>query len=323
MDQTMVMILVGVAVVVCVGGVCMAFMKTSTSIAEKRLDDMSTKRRFKNRKGDAAANFLKNQAVDVGGSSFWSKIFPKVDGINALYEQADVGIEFKHFLYIPVGLAIVSAIIGFFLKLPLLIIPVCAASMSVLPFFWLVLRKRKRIKKFTAQMPDALELVGRALRAGHGLASGLHMVAEEMPSPISDEFGRVFEEQNLGIPIEDSLRAMADRVPTMDVRFFTTAVVIQRSTGGDLAEVLDKIGRIIRERFQIMGQVAALTGEGRLSGVVLLAMPPVLLAFTYATNPGYTGVLFSTPIGTKMLVFAGVMQILGAIAIKKIIAIKV
>ena len=140
------------------------------------------------------------------------------------------------------------------------------------------MRKRKRVKQFVAQMPDALELVGRALRAGHSLASGFKVVADEMAPPIAVEFGRVYEEQNFGIPIEDALSGLAERIPTMDVRFFVTAVVIQRSTGGDLAEILDKIGRLIRERFQILGQVQALTGEGRLSGICLLALPPACLS---------------------------------------------
>ncbi len=144
-----------------------------------------------------------------------------------------------------------------------------------------------------------------------------------MAAPISTEFGRVYEEQNLGIPLEDALRGLAERVPTMDVRFFVTAVVIQRSTGGDLAEILDKIGHLVRERFQILGQVQALTGEGRLSGIVLLALPPALLAFIYMTNPNYASLLFTTSLGTKMLTIAVVMQVLGAVAIKKIITIKV
>ncbi len=114
--------------------------------------------------------------------------------------------------------------------------------------------------------------------AGHSLASGFHLVAEEMPAPIGDEFQRVFEEQNLGIPMDDALNALTDRVPNLDLRFFVTAVILQRQTGGDLAEILDKIGDLIRERFQIWGQVQALTGEGRLSGIVLLALPPVLFA---------------------------------------------
>jgi tight adherence protein B len=246
-----------------------------------------------------------------------------MEGLNRLYEQADVGLAFRNFVIIAVGLTAAGAGIGYALKLPLLVLPVCSAFLGGLPFFWLVLRKRKRIKSFLTQMPDALELVGRALRAGHGLASGLSLVAEEMPPPIAHEFGRIYEEQNLGITIEEALRGLAERVPAMDVRFFVTAVVVQRSTGGDLAEVLDKIGRLVRERFQILGQVQALTAEGRLSGVVLLAMPPSLLAFCYMTNPEYIGLLFSTTMGTKMLAVAAVLQVVGALAIKKIITIKV
>jgi tight adherence protein B len=245
------------------------------------------------------------------------------DGLRRIYEQADVGVPFTHFLGIAMGLAALGAGIANLLKLPLIIILICAAFLGFVPVAWLLQRKRKRLKAFVAQMPDALELVGRALRSGHGLASGLGMVAEEMPPPISQELGRVFEEQNLGIPIEEALRGLAERVPTMDVRFFVTAVIVQRSTGGDLAEVLDKIGRLIRERFQILGQVQALTAEGRLSGLVLLAMPPGLLAFCFASNPDYVGVLFSTPLGVKMLTIAGILQLVGALAIKKIVTIKV
>ena len=172
-------------------------------------------------------------------------------------------------------------------------------------------------------MPEAVELVSRALRAGHGLASGLRLVAEEMKGPIADEFNRIFEEQNLGIPIELALRNMADRIPVMDVRFFVIAVVIQRSTGGDLAEVLDKIGRLIRQRFELRGHVKALTAEGRLSGVVLLAMPPAMLVLLYFLNREYVSVLFTNPIGVKMLSFTAAGQVVGAWVIKKIVAIKV
>src|SRR5439155_18616843 len=116
----------------------------------------------------------------------------------------------------------------------------------------------RRLNKFSAQLPDALELVGRALRAGHSLAAGMHVVAEEMPQPISDEFNRVYEEQNLGIAVEDSLKNMCERVPNLDLRFFVTSVLVQSQTGGDLSEILDKIGYVIRERYRILGQVQAL-----------------------------------------------------------------
>ena len=144
-----------------------------------------------------------------------------------------------------------------------------------------------------------------------------------MKGPVADEFHRVFEEQNLGIPIELALRNMADRIPVMDVRFFVIAVIIQRSTGGDLAEVLDKIGRLIRQRFELQGLVKSLTAEGRLSGTVLLALTPSLLAFLCVINYDYVSDLFKTPTGVKLLTGTAVGQLLGAWVIKKIVAIKV
>jgi tight adherence protein B len=188
---------------------------------------------------------------------------------------------------------------------------------------WLLFKRKRRLKAFQAQLPDALELIARALRAGHSLGAGLNLVADEMPAPIGMEFGRTFEEQNLGIPLEDALRSLTRRVPNLDLRFFATAVILQRTTGGDLAEILDKIGHLIRERFRIWGQVQALTGEGRLSGIVLLALPPVLFLAVYNLNPKYASKLFTDPMGQQMLLFAGVLQILGALVIRKIVNIKV
>jgi tight adherence protein B len=208
-------------------------------------------------------------------------------------------------------------------RLPVFVIPLAGLFLAVLPFVWLFKRRKTRIRLFVSAMPEAVELISRALRAGHGLASGLNLVAEEMKGPIAVEFNRVFEEQKLGIPIELALRNMADRIPVMDVRFFAIAVIIQRATGGDLAEVLDKIGRLIRQRFELQGHVKALTAEGRLSGVVLLALPPALLMLLTYLNFEYASILFTDPTGVKLLSFTAVAQLAGAWVIKKIVAIKV
>jgi tight adherence protein B len=149
------------------------------------------------------------------------------------------------------------------------------------------------------------------------------VVAEEMPSPIADEFGRVYEEQNLGIPIEDALKAMCERVPNLDLRFFVTSVLIQRMTGGDLSEILDKIGYVIRERFRILGQVQALTAEGRLSGVILILLPFALFIMMLYIKPDYVEKLWTHELGIKMSIFALVAQLVGALVIKKIVNIKV
>jgi tight adherence protein B len=144
-----------------------------------------------------------------------------------------------------------------------------------------------------------------------------------MSAPIGQEFGRVFEEQNLGIPFEEALDALTERVPNLDLKFFATAVILQRQTGGDLAEILDKIGTLVRERFKIFGQVQALTGEGRLSGIVLLALPPLLFVAVYRMNPDYLMLLFTDDLGKKMLIGGILLQLLGALVIRKIVNIRV
>src|SRR5258708_1391799 len=188
---------------------------------------------------------------------------------------------------------------------------------------WLMLRRKRRFKRFAKQLPDALELISRALRAGHSLASGFNLVAEEMTAPVGTEFRKAFEEQNLGIPLDEALEGMTERMPNLDLKFFATAVILQRQTGGDLAEILDKIGHLVRERFKIWGQVQALTGEGRLSGIVLLALPPALFLAVYHLNAEYVMPLFTDPLGKQMLAGGVIMQILGALVIRKIVNIRV
>jgi tight adherence protein B len=144
-----------------------------------------------------------------------------------------------------------------------------------------------------------------------------------MPEPIAKEFGMAYEEQNLGVPIEDALKSMLGRMPNMDLKLFVTAVIIQRQAGGNMAEILDKISYLIRERFKILGQVQALTGEGRISGVVLMGLPIALFLAVYHLNAEYVMLLFTDALGRKMMLVAVVLQILGAVCIKKIVDIKV
>lgn len=198
-----------------------------------------------------------------------------------------------------------------------------AVGVFVLPVLYLIQRRRKRMNKFVHQLPDVFELLGQALRAGHSLASGMQLIATEMPDPAGTEFGRVFHEQNLGLKIEDAMRNLADRTNMLDVRFFVTAVLIQRQTGGDLAEVLDKISGVIRDRIKLFGTVQALTAEGRLSGYVLLALPVVVFLILTQINPDYTNLLLFHPTGQMMLTVAITMMLMGWAMIKKIVNIKV
>ena len=237
--------------------------------------------------------------------------------------QSGVKINSSQFLLMTAGLAGGAALVAFVFSPMKALVPVAAVVSALLPAGFLLWKRKKRMDKFSAQLPAALDLMGQALRAGQSLPAGIQLVGEKMADPLGPEFHKAFEQQNLGVPLTESLKEMGDRIDNLDLRFFVTAVTLQRQTGGDLAEILDKISGLIRERFQIKGQIQALTGEGRISGVVLLGLPPVLFLVMLRLNYDYVMKLFETEIGQKMLVGAIVMQLLGAFAIKKIIDIKV
>ncbi len=258
-----------------------------------------------------------------GRPGFFDALFSRFGNVGLLFEQADTSLTLAKLLLLCAVTAAGGMVLGFFLGIHLTLLPILGAVLGFLPPMWLLWRRKRRLKQFAAQLPDALEMIARGLRSGQSLGFGFHCVAEEMSDPISGEFQRAFEEQNLGIPLEETLRDLAERVPNLDLKFFVTAVVLQRQTGGDLAEILDKIGVLIRDRFRIWGQVQALTGEGRLSGTVLLALPFVLFFAVYQLNPEYLMVLFDDPMGKQMLAAAIVMQVIGALVIRKIVNIQV
>lgn len=309
---------VGVAALV--GGVALMFRGPANHKLEDRLDVLAG---LKKADGEERASLMRDGSQLGETPGVFEVIVNRFGKLAMLFEQADTTLTPAKFFLISTILGAVAAVVSLVLGCPVSLVPLAALATSTLPLIWLVMRRKRRLAAFAAQLPDALELIARALRAGHSLASGLHLVAEEMADPIGAEFERVFEEQNLGVPLEEALQGICDRVPNLDLKFFVTAVVLQRQTGGDLAEILDKIGYLIRERFRIWGQVQALTGEGRLSGIVLLGLPPLLFLAVYYLNPGYVMVLFTDPMGKQMLAGAVVMQVIGAWVIRKIVNIKV
>jgi tight adherence protein B len=255
--------------------------------------------------------------------SLIERILSRWFNLTRLFEQADVSMTVTKFAVICAGVGVASTTVCLYAGINYALAPIAGICFGALPVVWLMFKRKRRLKKFAAQLPEALELVARALRAGHSLAAGFRLVASEMSDPIGSEFNRVFEEQNLGLPFEEALESLTERVPNLDLKFFATAVVLQRQTGGDLAEILDKIGSLIRERFKIWGQVQALTGEGRLSGIVLLALPPMLFVAVYRMNPDYLMLLFTDDLGKKMLIGGILMQLFGALVIRKIVNIRV
>ena len=290
--------------------------------AEDRLDVLAG---TKLPDSEATRGVIKQDFINVGkgAAGVLSKFSKNMGSWGFFLEQADSPINFQTFVLISGGVGILGATIGAVTQSPTPLWPVFALMTGIMPLFWLKWRRKKRFAKFGAQLPDALSLIARALRSGHSLNAGLSMVVEEMAAPIGLEFQIAYEEQNLGIPIEQALKNMMKRMPNLDLKFFVTAVSIQRQTGGDLAEIIDKICEVVRERVKILGMVQALTGEGRMSGAVLMALPIVIFIAVYYLNQEYVMVLFTTPLGKKMVAFGVVMQIVGAICIKKIIDIKV
>src|SRR5260370_5004790 len=222
-------VLAAVSVAALIGVLAFVFRDGGPKTAT-RLDMLIGKRR---REDDAQQDILRKSAFENDKKSFMELITPKFLSPQKYFEQADCHIKPSTLFGIGLVLATAGATMAYLAKLPLIMVPITALSLFCLPLLWLWNKRRVRLNKFAAQLPDALELVARALRAGHALGAGMHVVAEEMPSPIADEFGRVYEEQNLGIALEDAMRGICDRAPNMDLRFFVSALADRRHTPGD------------------------------------------------------------------------------------------
>ena len=318
MSPLMISLLVFIGVQALIGALLYFFNDGSGKITE-RLELLTGRKR----KDDDATSILKKTALDRDKKSLLEAVTPNLPSLQKVIVQADAHIKASTLVGIGLLLGVLGFSVSWMMGVKLYLAPIAGVTFFTVPFIWLWYKRWRRLKTFAAQLPDALELIGRALRAGHSLAAGMHVVAEEMPMPIADEFNRVYEEQNLGIPIEDALKNMCERVPNLDLRFFVTSVLVQRQTGGDLAEILDKIGYVIRERFRILGQVKALTAEGRLSGVILIALPFLLFVVMLHVKYDYVERLWTHPLGVKMAMTALAMQLIGALVIRKIVNIKV
>jgi len=321
MDPILIMIVTFVGVTALAVALFTVFADFGSSDIEDRLQVLTGQKAADGSNAVTKEALLQEGMTGLAGLS--QKVMEKFGNLKLLFTQADSPISPSTFFLITALCGVVGVGVAIVGRSPIPLYPVAGLACASLPLMWLLFRRRRRFKKFASQLPDALELIARALRSGHSLASGMNVVVDEMPDPMSAEFAMCYEEQNLGVPIEQALKSMHKRMPNMDFKFFATAVAIQRQSGGDLAEILDKIGHIVRERFRILGQVQALTGEGRISGVVLMALPIALFFAVSYLNPDYLMLLFTDQLGQKMIAVAAVLQVLGAIAIKKIVAIKV
>ncbi len=211
-----------------------------------------------------------------------------------------------------------SAITWFFA--PMLLIDLAAgAALSLLPFGILSLRRSRRVNAFNTALPECIDMLGRALRAGHSVVSALEMLAENAQEPAAFEFGEVFKQLNLGLPLRNALLQLLDRVPSADLRVLVTAIMVQKDTGGNLVEILDRTVFVIRERLRIQGEIRVETAQGRLTGWILTALPVVMMVLLNLVNPGYSSILFHDPVGQKLIYISLGMLALGGLVIRKIV----
>lgn len=197
-----------------------------------------------------------------------------------------------------------------------------AVPCVMVPTAVLRFKRTRRVLRFEEQFPEALALISRALKAGHTFTTGLAMVAEEMPVPIGPEFRLLYDQQNYGMPMPDALKEFARRIPLLDARFFVTAVLIQRESGGNLAEVLDNIATVIRDRFRVKRQIRVISAHARMTGMVLVGVPPALAFALFLMNPGHWDTLTGSPLGVRLIVAAIALQVTGTLIIRRMIRLE-
>jgi tight adherence protein B len=213
------------------------------------------------------------------------------------------------------------AVVMLLLRQPLIALPLGLFAAFV-PVMVMKYKRSQRIAKFAEQFPESLDLLARALRAGHAYTTGLLMVADEMPKPVGPEFRIIYDQQNYGLPMGEALKSFAERVPLLDAKFFVTAVMTQRESGGNLAEILDNLASVIRDRFKVKRQIQVISAHGRMTGWVLSAVPPVLAFVMFLITPENMRVLWNDPLGVKMLALAIFLQISGALIIRRLVQIE-
>jgi tight adherence protein B len=247
--------------------------------------------------------------------------FPLAKRIDLFLIQADVSYPLGVFLL----LSVVLALLGFlliFIKTQSFIFSLLGLAIGFAPFYVLNIMKKRRMKKFEEQLPDALDMIARSLKAGHALGSGLEMVGQEFSEPVGSEFTKTVTQISFGVGLEQALRNMSRRIDCPDLNFLVVSVIVQRESGGNLGEIMENIARIIRERFKLRGKIRALAAEGKLSAIILVALPIFIACIISLINPTYIKELVNEPIGRKLLVVTGIMMLLGVVVMKRIINIK-
>jgi len=242
--------------------------------------------------------------------------------IQRLLEEAGMSLTVGSFVLTVIVVG-VSAAVGVWMLTQMVLVALGVGLVAgALPFLYVRRKRTVRLQTFEEQFPEAIDLISRALRAGHALTTGLGMVADEIPKPVGSEFRRLYDEQNFGSSLPDAMRAMARRVPVVDARFFVTAVLTQRESGGNLSEVLDNLASVMRDRFKLKRQIRVISAHGRISAWVLSAMPPTLAAILFFLSPSFMSTLWEDPLGVRLVLIALALQIVGTFIISRLVRIE-
>jgi tight adherence protein B len=247
----------------------------------------------------------------------------RISRLQRYLSQADVSIRAGKFLLLSTCSGVFAGILVNLLTRVLVFGALAFVAFTFIPLTYVSVKRSRRFHRFEALFPEAIDLLGRAVRAGHAFNTALEVIANEIADPVAGEFRKLFEELKFGLPMRDAMLNLVDRVPLIDVKFFVTSVLLQRETGGNLAEILDKLSYVIRERFKILRQVRVFTAQGRLTMAILMAVPPGIVLMLLAISPDFMRPLFTDPLGHTFLATGVVMQVIGFFLIRKIIHIKV
>jgi len=248
---------------------------------------------------------------------------PQISSLQRFLSQAEVDMRAGKFLLMSLASGVILGVLTLFVVNSPLFAAMGLAIGLFGPYFYASYKRNKRFQLFEETFPEAIDTLARAVRAGHAFTTALELIAGEMAEPVSGEFRKLFEEQKFGLPLREALLNLADRVPIVDVKFFVTAVMLQRETGGNLAEILDGLSYVIRERFKILRQVRVYTAQGRLTMLVLMLLPPIIVLIFFVMNPDFIRPLFYDPIGHALIAIGVTLQFIGYLLIRKIIRIQV
>lgn len=247
------------------------------------------------------------------------------DRLATLLEQAGMKWKVGKLVHLCLALFLVGYVVGWMFLPPLYqaLALLSAIGAGALPLLHVLRQKKARLRKFEEQFPESLEFVARSMRAGHAFSVSLEMLHREFQEPLAGEYRRVFEEHNLGLPLDTALQKMGQRIPSLDVHFFVSAVLLQKRTGGNLAEILDKLAYVIRERFKLRGKIRAISAHGRITGMALTSIPIGVAAIMFIVNPPYVTFFVNDEVGNIMAGAGVLLQVLGYLIIKKIVSIEV